>query len=47
MRSIKHFIDNVVWYFNGLYTGVFVILALCVGIYLADEYNNKRKIEKK
>lgn len=46
MRSIKHFIDNVMWYFNGLYTGVFVMLALCVWAYLQDE-RKKKKIEKK
>lgn len=43
MRSIKHFIDNVMWYFNGFYTGIGLTVLL---IYVLVNENEKRKHKK-
>lgn len=47
MRSIKHFIDNVVWYFNGFYTGIGLTVLLIYVLVNENEKLKRKKIKRK
>lgn len=47
MRSIKHFIDTVVWYFNGFYTGIGLTVLVIYVLVNENEKLKRKKIEER